>query len=67
MARYFTRRQATAWVETFGDGYWPEFSQSQALPCVSDFEATDTGLLDHRGDPIMRAPNPIGFGRMDEW
>lgn len=34
---------------------------------VSDHEATDTGLLDARGDPIWRAPYPIGFGRDDEW
>jgi len=25
------------------------------------YEATDTGLIDHNGDPIMRAPNPMGF------
>ena len=28
---------------------------------VSDHKAADTGLVDHRGDPIMRAPNPMGF------
>ena len=29
---------------------------------VDDHEAVETGLVDHRGDPIMRAPNPMGFG-----
>lgn len=28
---------------------------------VSDHEATDTGLVNQRGDPIMRAPNEMGF------
>lgn len=34
---------------------------------VSDHQAADTGLVDVRGNSIMRAPNPIGFGRDDEW
>jgi hypothetical protein len=36
-------------------------------PCVSDHEATDTGLIDTNGDPIMRAPNPMGFGKDADW
>lgn len=67
MPRYFTRKQPTAWVETFGEDFWPGAATVPAGPCVPDHEATDTGLLDHRGDPIMRAPNPMGFGRMEEW
>jgi hypothetical protein len=33
------------------------------LPSLSvpEHEYVDTGLLDHRGDPILRAPNPMGF------
>lgn len=31
------------------------------VPNVSDHVATDTGLLDSKGNPIMRPPNPIGF------
>lgn len=34
---------------------------------VDDSEAIFTGLLDSDGSPIYRAPNPIGFGRDDEW
>jgi hypothetical protein len=30
---------------------------------VDDHVPVDTGLVNHRGEPIMRAPNPIGFGR----
>lgn len=37
------------------------------LPTVSDHNATDTGLLDANGYTIMRAPNPIGFGKDEEW
>lgn len=28
---------------------------------VADLVPVNTGLVDKRGDPIMRAPNPIGF------
>ncbi len=34
---------------------------------VCEHDAIDTGLVDELGDPIMRAPNPIGFGRDGEW
>ena len=34
---------------------------------VTDHEAVDTGLITEQGDPIMRAPNPLGFGRHSEW
>lgn len=43
------------------------FTRPRPQVTRSDDEATDTGLLDVNGDPIMRAPNPIGFGRDDEW
>ncbi len=46
---------------------WDEY-QEQALDVsltVCDHEPIDTGLLDHRGDPIFRMPNAIGFGRDD--
>ena len=61
--RYFVQRKPKAsWV---GDkDVWPSASH---IPTVCDHEATDTGLLDVNGDPIMRAPRPIGFGRDDEW
>lgn len=34
---------------------------------VAEHEAVDTGLIWATGEPIMRMPNPIGFGRDDEW
>lgn len=58
--RYFTRPRAgkPLYVET---PLWPDAEPQRISPTVSDHEATDTGLIDERGDPIMRAPNPIGF------
>lgn len=66
MPRYFTapRAHARAWVAD--DDTWP-VSIATNIPTVCDHEATDTGLLDINGNAIMRAPNPIGFGRDDEW
>jgi len=63
--RYFTRPRPQV-TRSDDDGYYP-VGNSWSVPTVSDHEATDTGLLDVNGDPIMRAPNPIGFGRDDEW
>ena len=34
---------------------------------VDDHEAVDTGLIWATGEAIMRAPNPMGFGRNEEW
>lgn len=34
---------------------------------VPDHHPVDTGLVDARGNTIMRAPNPVGFGRDREW
>lgn len=65
MARYFTRPAAKAVIRA--DDYWPEAPPYVTNLTVSDHEATDTGLLDASGDAIMRAPNPIGFGKDDEW
>ena len=59
MSRYFTKRRVTA--------HW--LDENPMLPHldVPEHEATDTGIVDKRGDPIMRAPRPIGFGRDREW
>lgn len=58
MSRYFTRAAKPLYFETpmWGD-------EHPLLPSlsVSDHKAIETGLVDHRGDPIMRAPNEIGF------
>jgi hypothetical protein len=66
MPRYFTRPRATRalWVE---DEHFSPDPGVLNMPTVSDHEATDTGLLDANGDCIMRAPNPIGFGKDEDW
>lgn len=62
MARYFVQRRAALFV---GDDTWVE----AMVPSLSvpEHVATDTGLLDDQGDPIMRAPNPVGFGKDEDW
>lgn len=62
MARYFVQRRAALFVE---DDTWVE----AMVPSLSvpEHVATDTGLLDDQGDPIMRAPNPVGFGKDEDW
>lgn len=59
MTSYFTRpaRKPRA-------GYDPDDWNPLVPPLtVDDHVEGDTGLIDHRGDAIMRAPNPMGFGR----
>lgn len=60
MPRYFSRPRA--WVED--DVY---VDPPQFVPSVPEHVAIDTGLIDADGNAIMRAPNPIGFGKNDEW
>ena len=60
MARYFTRPRSNEW---FGSDYCARPSSFE----VPDHEPVDTGLVDHRGDVIMRTPLPYGFGRDEEW
>ena len=64
MSRYFTRPRAAnaLWVDDD-----VHVRASDHMPTVCDHEATETGILDINGDPIMRAPRAIGFGRRDEW
>lgn len=64
MARYFVRPSSNGWVE--GDYFAPEANTLVSIT-VHDHEAIDTGLLDSSGDMIWRAPNPMGFGRDEEW
>lgn len=66
MSRYFVqpRRQPPA---RSSDDDWVPIGNVWHIPAVPDHEATDTGLLDAHGNPIMRAPNPMGFGRDGEW
>jgi hypothetical protein len=56
MPRYFSApRRSRA-------GYDPD-DWNPLIPSltVDDHVPIETGLIDHRGDPIMRAPNPVGF------
>ena len=65
MAHYFSHRTpARGWV---GDTDALPAAVAGNIPSVCDHEATYTGLLDVDGDPIMRAPRPIGFGRDEDW
>jgi hypothetical protein len=34
---------------------------------VDGSEPVDTGLIWESGEPVMRLPNPVGFGRDEEW
>lgn len=62
MPRYFIRTRRAS----DDDDCWPEPAMNH-VPTVCDHEAVDTGLIDSDGNMIMRAPNPMGFGRDDEW
>lgn len=63
MSRYFSSPKA---IKPSAD--WID-DDSPLIPALSvaDHEAADTGLVDIHGNAIMRAPNPIGFGRDSEW
>lgn len=47
-------------------GLWAEDSLCPALT-VDDHQPVKTGLVWPDGSPIMRTPNPMGFGRDREW
>jgi hypothetical protein len=57
LSRYFIQ---TANLPLYVEQLWGDESFKPSL-IASDHEATNTGLLDHRGNKIMRAPNPVGF------
>lgn len=63
MSRYFTRPRHVPRKSEAPHAAW--YDDAPLLPSLSVDEhvAVNTGLVDHRGDPILRAPNPIGFGR----
>lgn len=56
MPRYFTRPRSFC-VEDDTD----RDPINLGTPSVPEHVATDTGLLDVRGDTIWRAPPPMGF------
>lgn len=62
MARY-TRQQpraTRAWDIDEDEPFRPYIE-------VDSNEAVNTGLVWTDGEPIMRTPNPVGFGRDGEW
>lgn len=63
MSRYFI--QPAKQRRAFDDEWWPEPFIN--IPTVCKHEAIDTGLLDKDGNCIMKAPNPIGFGKDEDW
>jgi hypothetical protein len=66
--RYFTQPNRPKSSDSSRGGYDPD-DWNPLVPSleVDDHIAVETGIIDERGDPIMRAPNPVGFGRDGEW
>ena len=64
MSRYFVRPKSYKPLQVEDDWY-----HDPMIPSITtcDHEPVDTGLLDSNGDPIMRAPRPVGFGRDGDW
>lgn len=63
MSRYFSAPAAPVRAD---DEDW--YSRPLIVePHVPEHRPVDTGLVDARGHTIWRAPNPMGFGRDDEW
>lgn len=47
---------------------WDDYVEPNRInPTVDDHQPVDTGLVTSAGQPIMRLPSPIGFGRDGEW
>lgn len=63
MTRYVRQTAPRQYSDAWADDAFAE----PAMLTVCDHDAVDTGLLFDDGTPILRAPNPIGFGREDEW
>lgn len=61
MPRYAINRPAS-FIE---DDVWAEPARNEIFVPVAD--PIETGLLDADGNAIFRLPNPIGFGRDEEW
>jgi hypothetical protein len=46
---------------------WDDAEPDLQSLTVDSHEAVDTGLIWSTGEPVMRVPNPMGFGRDGEW
>lgn len=69
MSRYFTLRcksaSACGWVER---DYAIKDGEPLIPACDVDTRGPiDTGLITVTGEAIMRTPNPVGFGRDEDW
>lgn len=62
--RYRRPARSSGWVED--ETFSPEPLPVPHLS-VAEHGVVDTGLLWSDGEPVVRAPNPIGFGRDEEW
>lgn len=67
MARYAKGRVRAHHVEFWDAEEQNAFEPSRMSLTVDDHEAVDTGLIWSTGEPIMRVPSPMGFGRDEEW
>lgn len=63
MTRYFSKPKSFYVAD---EDSWESPSMCPDIT-VCDHEPTDTGLLDENGETIWRAPNPVGFGKDEEW
>lgn len=62
MARYFTRPKTAATRALWVSDDLDEPARAGRLSIdVPEHEATDTGILDARGETIWRAPRGMGF------
>ena len=59
----YAKPRASGWIDAEFDYDEPHRPGLE----VDDHEAVDTGLFWETGEPIIRLPNPIGFGRDGEW
>lgn len=59
MSRYAPAVRAD-WFDDIGGPLIPAIQ-------ADDHRPVNTGLLYPNGEPIMRLPNPVGFGRDGEW
>ena len=63
MSRY-VRAHKPLYVES---PLWDDAEPLRPDLTVDDCKTVDTGLISVTGESIMRLPNPIGFGRDEEW
>lgn len=65
MGRYFSKAPKAYRPHICEDTWYVD----PVLPSLSadDHDPVFTGLLDARGEQIWRAPNPMGFGKDEEW